>query len=123
MALGAGRKILLPCYAASYSMDPGDSLAWLAEAFCYEDADELARLNGLRGAEELDGGSPTQLPGWHFFYAREGEPLERIDEMFGLLPGWSRAVGRVHHADARLAYPFETIAVPTQGFAELHPKR
>ena len=119
-SLKAGMRISLPCYAATYRMDPGDTYEWLAEAFAYAGVEELAKLNGLGDPSRLDGGADTLLPGWHFFYARRGDSLVKIDELFGLPPGWSRTVGRVHHPDGRLPYASETIAVPTAGFAETH---
>ena len=116
-------RISLPCYAATYRMEPGDTFEWLAEAFAYSGVEELARLNGLDDPSQLDGGVDISLPGWHFFYARPGDALERIDEMFGLPPGWSRTVGRVHHPDPRLPYESETIAMPTEGFVKARIER
>jgi len=122
-ALRKGMHISLPCYAAAYRMEPGDTFEWLAESFSYSSVEELAKLNGLGAPSELDGGADILLPGWHFFYARRGDTLEQIDKMFGLPLGWSRTVGRVHHPDPRLPYESETIAVPTDGFVKAHRKR
>lgn len=122
-ALRAGMHISLPCYAATYRMEPGDTFEWLAEAFGYPDVKELAKLNGLGDPSQLNGGMDIQLPGWHFFYARRGDTLEQIDEMFDLPLGCSRTVGRVHHPDPRLPYESESIAVPTEGFVEAYIKR
>lgn len=120
-ALNAGVRIDLPCHAASYRIEQGDSFEWLADAFAYSGIEELAKLNGVGHPSHLDAGRDVQLPGWHFFYARPGESLERIDEMFALPLGWSRPVGRVHHPDSRLPYASETIAVPSEGFVQSHP--
>jgi hypothetical protein len=121
-ALKPGVRIKLPCYAATYRMEPGDTYEWLAEAFAYSSIEELLELNKVKDPSELDSGEGILLPGWHFFYARPDESLERVDEIFGLPSGWSRTVGRVYHADPRLPYESETIAIPTQKFVEAHMK-
>ena len=122
-ALNAGVRIDLPCYAATYRIEQGDSFEWLADAFGYLGVEELAKLNGVGNPSYLDAGRDVQLPGWHFLYARPGDSLERIDEMFGLPLGSSRLVGRVHHPDARLPYASETIAIPTTDFLRSRPKK
>jgi hypothetical protein len=121
--LRVGMRIKLPCYAATYRMEPCDTFEWLSEVFAYPGVEELTRLNGLDDPADLSGLGEIKLPGWHFFYARRGDSLERIDKMFGLPPGSSRTVGRVHHQDPRLPYESETIAVPTEKFVEVYIKR
>jgi hypothetical protein len=113
-------QITLPCWAATYRLEGTDTAEWLAHAFSYTDPDELCRANQVRDPSELYEAREIALPGWHFFYARPGDLLERIDAMFGLPAGCSRAVGRVHHPDARLPYAGETVAVPTREFAKTH---
>lgn len=117
--LKPGIDIGLPCFAATYRMEPGDTFEWLAEFFGYEDVKELARLNGVRDLVTWDGNTDIALPDWTFFYARREEFLPQIDEMFHLTKGSVRLVGRVHHADARLPYEGETIAVPSPRRAQV----
>ena len=110
----------LPCYEASYRLEYGDTIKWLAETFAYGSAEELAKLNGIfdpTGLEDLD---QIKLPGWNYFYARPDDTLEQIDAVFGLTPGSSRTVGRVHHPDPRIPYESETIAVPTEEFVKAY---
>jgi hypothetical protein len=111
--LKPGIGISLPCYSATYRMEPGDTFEWLSEAFGYESVKEVSKLNGMRDLSSWDGSSDIVLPGWYFFYAPPNASLERIDEQFGLSKGSVRTVGRVHHADSRLPYEGETIAIPT----------
>lgn len=118
--LSAGMSINLPCYEASYRLERGDSFNWLARAFAYASDTELAKLNGVSDLAELARSAVIRLPGWHFFYARQGDTLERLDALFALPVGWSRTVGRVHHPDSRLPYIWETIAVPTKDFVGTH---
>jgi hypothetical protein len=120
--LMAGMRIGLPCYEARYRLEPRDTLEWLAEAFAYSGIEELANLNGVGDPSELYDGRDIRLPGWYFLYARHGDSLEQIDEIFGLPLGWSPTVGRVHHPDPRLPYESETIAVPGEGFVSAHSK-
>jgi LysM repeat protein len=110
-ALEPGTPIRLPCYAATYRMEDGDTFEWLARAFGYADVKELARLNGVRDLAAL-GGKNIKLPGWYFFYARRDESLQALDEQFELERGSARTVGRVFHADPDLPYEGETIALP-----------
>lgn len=119
-ALRAGMRISLPCYAATYRMEPGDTFEWLAEAFDFASVEELAKFNGFGDPSFPDGCKDIELPGWHFFYARRGDSLEHIDSMFGLSLGSSRTVGRVHHPYPGLPYESETVAVPTVGFVKAH---
>jgi hypothetical protein len=121
-ALTPGTRIKLPCFAAMYWLEPGDTLEWLAEAFGYSGIKELAELGKL-DLDQFDGGEAVLLPGWHFFYARPDDSLDRIDKMFEVPRGSSRTVGRVHHPDPRLPYESETIAVPTKKFVKTRPKR
>jgi hypothetical protein len=121
-ALKGGMLIDLPCYAAVYRMENGDTFEWLAEAFSYPSVEELAKFNGLLDPSKLKGLTEILLPGWHFFYARKGDSLEKIDTMFSLPSGSSRTVGRVHHPDPRLPYKSETIAVPTNAFVKNYIK-
>jgi hypothetical protein len=121
--LKPGMGISLPCYAATYRMEAGDTFEWLAEAFGYEGVEELAKLNGVRDLAAWDGSTDIVLPGWYFFYARPDESLERLDGMFQLPRGSARTVGRVHHADPRLPYEGETIAVPSARIAEVLEQR
>lgn len=121
--LKPGLWIKLPCYAAAYRMDPGDTFKWLAKAFAYSGIDELAEHNKIKDPSHLAGGVDIQLPGWNFFYARGGDSLEQIDKMFGLPPGWSRTIGRVHHPDPNILYESEIIAIPTKEFVNKHFER
>jgi hypothetical protein len=109
--LKPGMSIRLPCYAATYRMEDGDTFEWLAKAFDYASARELAKLNGVRNLAAL-GGKDIALPGWHFFTARQDESLRVLDKLFGLPAGSSRTVGRAYHADRDLPYEGETIAIP-----------
>ncbi len=116
----AGSKISLPCYAASYQMERGDSFEWLIRAFAYENSEELSRVNNLITLAEWDGKENIRLPGWHFFYARKGDSLKLIDSLFNLPPGSSRTLGRVHHPHAPIPFESEIIAVPTEEFVKKH---
>lgn len=117
--LRPGMEITLPCHAATWRMGPGDTPDWLAESLRYESAEELAAINGLADASALEVATEIRLPGWHFFHARPGDALDRLDQASGLEPGWSRPLGRVHHhPDPRRPFESETIAIPTREFAE-----
>ena len=106
----AGMTIHLPCYAATYQMENGDTFKWLAETFGYSNEKELAKLNGVRNLATL-AGKDIELPGWYFFYARPNESLQALEKQFGLAAGSARTVGRVFHADPDLPYEGETIAL------------
>ena len=105
-----GMTIHLPCYAATYHMESGDTFEWLAKTFGYADDKELASLNGVRDLAAL-GGKEIELPGWYFFYARRNESLQALDKQFRLAKGSARTIGRVFHADPDLPYEGETIAL------------
>jgi hypothetical protein len=116
--LTAGMQIRLPCYAAAYHLAEGDTPAWLAEQFGYGDVETLAVVLGVGDPADLDLDRDIPLPGWHFFYARPGDSLDRIDALFGLPSGASRPVGRVHHPDPGVPFESETIAVPNKKFGK-----
>ncbi len=116
---GADAILRLPCYRASYALEPRDSLAWLVGAFAYRDLDELCLLNGCQSGTEL-ADREIHLHGWFFVHAPAGDALERLDRAFGLPSGWVRPVGRVHRPDPERPYPGEILAVPTRRFAEDH---
>jgi hypothetical protein len=115
-ALSAGMTIKLPCYAAAYRLEEGDSLDWLAKEFGYGDAQHLGVVNGVSDPAYMDAGLDIPLPGWRFFYARPGDSLGRFDAMFGLPAGASRAVGRVYRPNPCVPIDAETIAIPNKGF-------
>lgn len=81
-------------------------------------SDELVKANGARSVADVKGSGQVLLPGWHFFYARKGETLAKIDALFGVPTGCSRTVARVHRPDARVPYETEAIAVPTLAFVK-----
>jgi hypothetical protein len=116
--LKAGTRITLPCYVATYYMEPWDTLDWVGQTFGYRDASGLAEANGLKNVKDLDGGAGIRLPDWRFYYAQENDTLDEFDAIFGLPEGSSITVGRVFHPDPRLPYAGETVAVPTPLFAE-----
>lgn len=111
-------RINLPCYVATYHTEPWDTLDWVGKTFGYRDARGLAKANGLRDVEDLDGGAGIRLPDWRFYYAQKNDTLDEFDAIFGLPKGSSITVGRAFHPDPRLPYPGETVAVPTPLFAE-----
>lgn len=113
-----GMRINLPCYVASYQLEPWDNFDWVGKTFGYRDARGLAEVNGLRDMAHLDGGMAIKLPDWNFYYAQENDTLEKFDNMLGLPKGSSMTVGRVFHPDPRLPYAGETVAAPTPFFAD-----
>jgi hypothetical protein len=121
--LKPGMRIILPCYTATYRMEQWDDFDWVGKTFGYQNAEGLAKVNGLRDVASLNSGLDIKLPDWRFFYAGEKDTLEGIDTMFGLPKGTTITLGRVYHPDPRLPYAGETIAVPTVRFAELVKKR
>jgi hypothetical protein len=116
--LKAGIRIMLPCYEATYRMEQWDTFNEIGKNFGYYDAKGLAVANGLLDPEHLDSGTDLKLPDWRFFYAREHDTLEAIDNLFGLPKGSTITVGRVYHPDPRLPYAGETVAVPTTLFSD-----
>lgn len=116
--LRAGMRIQLPFYSANYHMEPWDNFDWIGKAFGYQNAAGLARANGFLHAADLDGGLDIRLPGWSFFYAREGDTLDLIDKLFGLPKGSTITVGKAYHPYKNVPYRGETIAVPTAAFAK-----
>lgn len=116
--LRPGINISLPCFMATYRMEPGNTFKWLVEVFGYESVEELAMLNGVRDIATWDGRADIALPDWTFLYARRDEYLPLVDEMFHLPKGSTRVVGRVYHPHAWLPYEGETIAVPNRSRAE-----
>lgn len=111
-----GVQISLPCFEAAYCLEEGDTLDWLAQAFDYPDIGRLAAMNGVGQFDRPDPGLRVQLPGWHFFYARADDWLDRLDRIFGVPIGASRTVGRAYHPDPRLPFDAETIAIPAKSF-------
>ena len=109
----AGMRVILPCWAASFRLEAGETWDAIAARFGYRDAKGLAKALGRKG---LDGADEVVLPDWHFFYAREGDRLSALDAMFGLRKGSVRTVGRTHHPDPDRPYAGETLAVPVAGF-------
>jgi LysM repeat protein len=116
--LKPGIRIMLPCYEATYRMEQWDTFNEIGKNFGYYDAKGLAEANGLLDPEHLDSGTDLKLPDWRFFYAREHDTLEAIDNLFGLPKGSTITVGRVYHPDPRLPYAGETVAVPTTLFSD-----
>lgn len=112
--LKSGQRVILPCWRATYHLEPWDDWDHVAAAFGYRDARGLARSLGLKSMDSLD---VVVLPGWNYFFARAGDTLDAIDRMFGLPKGSTRTVGRVHHPDANRPYAGETLAVPTPAMA------
>ena len=113
-----GARINLPLYAATYQLEPWDDLDWVASAFGYEGVQELAEANGLKEAADLAHLHDIRLPDWHFLYAKDGDTFEGIDRSFGLPPGSTIPVGRVFHPNPKSPYPGETVAIPTELFAD-----
>jgi hypothetical protein len=116
--LKEGMPIHLPCYEASYRLEDGETIEWLAETFGYESPAQLAMANGLLDSSALEDLDLMKIPGWHYFYALSGDTLEQIDSLFGLPAGCSRVVDTVHHPDPRIPYESEPIAAPTKEFVE-----
>lgn len=107
---GATRGI----YAGAYNLDPGDTLEWMAAAFCYKDVAELADMNGVA---VLEPGRPVPLPGWCFLHAQSGVTLADIARTFRLDKGWPRTTGRHHRPDPQVPLEHEIVAIPTPDFA------
>jgi hypothetical protein len=114
--LKVGKKISLPCWAASVWLEPGETLESIAKRFAYGSVMELVKANGGKSIIDLERDGHVLLPGWNFFYARTEKALPKIDKLFGVPVGSSRTVGRVFHPDAGVPFDSETIAVPTKSF-------
>lgn len=119
----SGRRINLPLYTASYQLEPWDNLDWVASAFGYLGKKELAEANGLKEAADLAHLQDIRLPDWRFLYATEGDTFKKIDRSFGLPAGSTIPVGRAFHPDPNAPYPGETVAVPTELFADRMRRR
>jgi len=112
------QEIVLPCWAGSLWLEQGESLERIAKTFAFGSVKELVKANGVRSAADVEGRGQVLLPGWHFFHARKGETLPKIDALFGVPAGCSRTVARVHRPDARVPFESEAIAVPTLAFVK-----
>lgn len=106
---GAAREISV----AAYSLDPGDTLEWLAESFRYKDVSELAGLNKVA---TLDTGMPIPLPGWYFLQAQPGDTLEGLAKAFNVGPRWPRTTGRHHRPNPSVVIEHEIVAIPAHDF-------
>jgi hypothetical protein len=115
-----GLEIDLPCFAAIYQMEQGDTFQWLTSAFSYKSTEELALVNGLSSASLLDESREIALPGWHFLYARPGDSVDRLEKLFGCPSGWLRFVGRCFHPDPQLPFTPEVVALPMIDFVNSH---
>lgn len=115
-----GLEIDLPCFVATYRMEQRDTIQWLAEAFCYKSVEELASVNGLSDMLLLDESREIVLAGWHFFYARRGDSVEKIETLFSCPSGWLRFVGRCFHPDPQVPMAPEVIAIPMIDFVNSH---
>lgn len=107
----ANSRVILPCWAATYRLEPWDTLEWLARRFRYS-VGALAEANHTDPRKIASGGIDIKLPGWHFFFARESDTLDSLDTMFQLPKGSVITVGRCYHAWERLPFVGEVIAVP-----------
>ena len=118
--LTAGKTIEIPCFEAIYHAQRRDTLERIAEYFCYNSSEELAKLNGLTKPYKIYEDQELRLSGWFFLKAKHGYMFERVDEQFGISGGWTRPVYRVLHDDPTTAYYNEFIAVPTLKFIREH---
>ncbi len=116
--LKSGMRINLPCYEATYQLEPWDTLDWVGKSFGYRDAKGLAEVNGLKKVTDFNEVTEIRLPDWRFYYAHENDTLEKFDRMLGLPKGSSITVGKVFHPDSRRPFAGETVAAPTPLFAE-----
>ena len=114
--LKPGRTIILPCYTASYRLEPWDTFDSVGKTFGYGDAQGLAEANGYKDPSWLDLSYDIKLPDWHFFYARKDDVLPMIDEMFDLPEGSTITIGRVFRPNPRRPYYGEILAVPLKRF-------
>lgn len=115
-----GLEIDLPCFAATYGLEPGDTSQWLAAAFGFKSVEELALVNGLSDVLRLDESREIVLAGWHFFYARPGDSVAKLESLLSCPSGWLRFVGRCVHPDPQLPMAPEVIAIPTTDFVRAH---
>lgn len=106
---GSRRKV----FAARYPLQPGDTLATVAERFRYRDADEMLHLGGRDRPQDV---TELVLPGWYFTHAREGDTLDAIARDFGVPRGWPRTPGRRHRPDPRVPLEYEIVALPGPDF-------
>jgi hypothetical protein len=111
-ALRPGMAISLPCYAATYTLEPGDSFKELALQFGFEGPEELAKANGLPDVSALKRGLEIVLPGWYYFIAGRGDTLESMDKLLNLRPGSARTVGRTYRPHRQWLYEGEVVALP-----------
>ena len=117
--LHPGRKLVLPCYAGTYQMIPGDTVEQVAAKFCYE-LKELLKVNRVTSAGALAQLPAIRLPGWRFLYGRRGDVFRQIDDMFGIPPGWTRPVFDAYHPQREEPIQHEAIAVPDPEFVRKH---
>jgi len=108
----SGCRVILPCWAAVYRLEPLDTLEWLAKSFGFKSAEALAKVNETDLQTITSISMDIKLPGWHFFYAREGDTLDSLDRMFQLPKGSVIMVGRCYHVWDRLPFVGEVVAVP-----------
>jgi len=120
-ALRPRMAISLPCYMATYRLEPGDRFETLAKRFGFKDQVELAKVNGLLSVSDMSRGMEIKLPGWYFLYARRGDTLGSIEKMLGLPPGSARTVGQTYRPDPQWLYDGEVIAVHTPSGARPRP--
>ena len=121
--LAPGKVIEIPCFEAIYHVKQRDTFERIVDYFCYQNVEEIAKVNGLAKPYRLHEDQELRLPGWFFLQARSDELFERIDEQFGVPGGWTRPVQRVLHDDPARAYENEFIAVPTKKFVSEHADR
>ena len=107
-----GSRVILPCWQASYRLESWDTVEWLAKSFRFKSVDALAEANHVDPQKMESVAMDITLPGWHFFYSREGDTLDSLDKMFQLPRGSVITVGRCYHAWDRLPFAGEVIAVP-----------
>ena len=107
-----GSRVILPCWAAIYRLEPWDTLDGLAKSFRFKTVEALAEANRADPQKMASVAMDIKLPGWHFVYAREGDTLDSLDKLFQLPKGSVITVGRCYHAWDRLPFVGEVIAVP-----------
>jgi LysM repeat protein len=107
-------------YEARYHVEKRDTLERIAEWFCYNRPQELAKANKLTKPFAIYPDQELLLPGWFFIQTKSAEEFESIDEKFHLPKGWSRPAQRTLHDNPKRAYKNEIIAVPTKTFTKKH---